>query len=203
MKNNSVFISLAEDTCANVKKTLTRSCPIIWYHEWDVNLHKRQLDHCFFSQWTHFSLTSTIRQPQPWLCAPHTVHQQCTTHCAPAARAHFSWALRHYAPCTEINRFTSHARNVKVLLPFTADQCQSPRIFPKNLWQYFSKKNYFGIDKHADFNHKYNFVNVNKLLTFLRRFFGEPIFWISPTHNFFFTKKMKKKLPPFEFLQKL
>ena len=94
VKNNSVFISLAEDTCANVKKTLTRSCPIIWYHEWDVNLHKRQLDHCFFSQWTHFSLTSTIRQPQPWLCAPHTVHQQCTTHCAPAARAHFSWALR-------------------------------------------------------------------------------------------------------------
>ena len=29
VKNNSVFICLAEDTCANVKKTLTRSCPII------------------------------------------------------------------------------------------------------------------------------------------------------------------------------
>ena len=43
---------------------------------WDVNLHKRQLDYCFFFQWTHFSLTSTIRQPQPWLRAPHTVHQR-------------------------------------------------------------------------------------------------------------------------------
>ena len=163
---------------------------------------------CIKDNWTIASFLS--ERTSPWrllsdshnpdcvhhtLCtssAPHTVHQR-----------HERTSPGHYGPCTEINRFTSHARNVKVLLPFTADQCQSPRIFPKNLWQYFSKKNYFGIDKHADFNHKYNFVNVNKLLTFLRRFFAEPISWVSPTHDFFYKKNEKKNLPPFQFLQKL
>ena len=130
----------------------------------------------------------------------------CTTHCAPAARAHFSWALRHYGTTPHAPKSTdshhmpetskccclSQLINVKVLEFFLK--------ISGNIWQ---KKNNFGIDKHADFNHKYNFVNVNKLLTFLRRFFAEPISWVSPTHDFFYKKNEKENLPPFQFLQKL
>ena len=70
VKNNSVFICLAEDTCANVKKTLTRSCPIIWY--------QCGMLICIKGNWTIASFFS--ERTSPWRLLSDSHNPDCVHH---------------------------------------------------------------------------------------------------------------------------